>query len=105
MGRQSADLLQTAIQNAATKTTGFLATAVGLIALVITASGVFTEMQSTQHYLEGRTTRHHSDTAPASPRSEPGAGCHLLVSLVISTFLSALSDSFLRVMEHGWPRA
>src|SRR6478672_13551523 len=36
MGRQSADLLQTAIQNAATKTTGFLATAIGLIALIIT---------------------------------------------------------------------
>jgi hypothetical protein len=30
MGRQSADLLQVAIQNAATKTAGFLATAVGL---------------------------------------------------------------------------
>jgi hypothetical protein len=44
MGRQSADLLQTAIQSAASKTTGFLATAVGLIALIITASGVFTEM-------------------------------------------------------------
>src|SRR6478672_1647932 len=56
MGRQSADLLQTAIQSAAatsqnapavTRSTGLLATMIGLITLIITASGVFTEMQST----------------------------------------------------------
>ena len=47
MGRQSADLLQTAIQNASGKLSGTLATLVGIVALVITASGVFTEMQQT----------------------------------------------------------
>ena len=47
MGQQSAELLQTAIQNAARTSTGFLAAAVGIGTLVITASGVFTEMQQT----------------------------------------------------------
>jgi membrane protein len=47
MGRQSAELLQTAIQNASGKLSGTLATLVGVVALVITASGVFTEMQQT----------------------------------------------------------
>jgi membrane protein len=47
MGRQSAELLQTAIQNASGKLSGTLATLVGIVALVITASGVFTEMQQT----------------------------------------------------------
>ena len=47
MGRQSAELLQTAIQNASGKLSGRLATLVGIVALVITASGVFTEMQQT----------------------------------------------------------
>ena len=64
MGRQSADLLQTAIQSAATKTTGFLATMIGLITLIITASGVFTEMQSTLN-----TSGRPSHVAPRSPAS------------------------------------
>jgi len=47
MGQQSADLLQTAIKSAARSSSGFLAAAIGIITLIITASGVFTEMQQT----------------------------------------------------------
>ena len=47
IGQQSADLLETAIKSAARSSSGFLPAAIGIITLVITASGVFTEMQQT----------------------------------------------------------
>ena len=46
MGRESADLVQTAVQSASGKSSGILASVVGAITLLITASGVFGEMQS-----------------------------------------------------------
>jgi membrane protein len=45
MGQQSADLIQTAIESAARRSAGILAAATGIATLVITASGVFAEMQ------------------------------------------------------------
>ena len=45
MGRESADLVQAAVQSAG-KSSGILASMVGAITLLITASGVFGEMQS-----------------------------------------------------------
>ena len=97
MGQQSAELLQTAIQNAAQRSTGFLAAAVGIGTLVITASGVFTEMQQTLNVIwraEPRgTTISRLIRARAVSLGLVGAlGFLLLVSLVISTLLSALSD-------------
>src|SRR5215471_20072935 len=44
MGQQSADLLQTAIKSAGRSSSGLLPAAIGIATLVITASGVFTEM-------------------------------------------------------------
>src|ERR1700733_3228879 len=46
MGRESAEMLQTMIQNAGRRSSGILATIVGIVTLLITASGVFGEMQS-----------------------------------------------------------
>ena len=46
MGDQTAQLLQTAVASAAKKSSGTLATLIGLITLILTASGVFGEMQS-----------------------------------------------------------
>jgi membrane protein len=46
MGQQTADVLQTAIASAAGKSSGIIATLVGVATLVATASGVFGEMQS-----------------------------------------------------------
>src|ERR1700748_417998 len=43
MGHESADLLQTTIANASNTSSGILATIIGIITLLITASGVFTE--------------------------------------------------------------
>jgi membrane protein len=46
MGRQTAELLQTAVASSKSRSSGFLAAAVGLVTLVATASGVFGEMQA-----------------------------------------------------------
>lgn len=97
MGQQSADLLQTAIQSAATKTTGLLATAIGLVTLIVTASGVFTEMQHTLNIIwkaepHGTTVTRLLRARAASLGLVAALGFLLLVSLVISTVLSALSS-------------
>jgi membrane protein len=47
MGQQSAELLETAIKSAARSSSGLLPATIGIVTLVITASGVFTEMQQT----------------------------------------------------------
>ena len=44
MGRQTAELLQTAVASSKSRSSGFLAAAVGIVTLVVTASGVFGEM-------------------------------------------------------------
>ena len=46
MGQQTAEVLQTAVASAASKSSGIVATIIGIITLVITASGVFGEMQT-----------------------------------------------------------
>jgi membrane protein len=46
MGQQTADVVQTAIASAAGKSSGILATIIGVVTLLATASGVFGEMQS-----------------------------------------------------------
>src|ERR1700687_4068991 len=46
MGRSSAEMLQNAVQSASGKTSGTLGTVIGIVTLVVTASGVFGEMQA-----------------------------------------------------------
>jgi membrane protein len=46
MGQQTAEVLQTAVANAATESSGIVATMIGIITLIVTASGVFVEMQT-----------------------------------------------------------
>jgi membrane protein len=97
MGQQSADLIQTVIQNAAERSAGFLAAAIGVITLVITASGVFTEMQYTLNIIwraePHGTTLSRLIRARATSLALVGTlGFLLLVSLVVSTLISALSS-------------
>ena len=97
MGQQGSDLLQTVIQSASQRSSGLIAAAIGIVTLVITASGVFTEMQQTLNVIwraEPRgTTMSRLIRARAVSLGLVGAlGFLLLVSLVISTLLSALSD-------------
>ena len=46
MGQQTAEVLQTAVASAASKSSGVVATIIGIITLMVTASGVFGEMQT-----------------------------------------------------------
>ena len=46
IGQQSAELLQTAVASAQDKTSGKIATIVGVVMVIVTASGVFGEMQT-----------------------------------------------------------
>jgi membrane protein len=97
MGQQSADLLQTVIQSAAQRSSGILAAAVGIGTLIITASGVFTEMQQTLNVIwraepRGTTVSRLIRARAASLGLVGALGFLLLVSLVISTLLSAFSD-------------
>ena len=46
MGRDSAEALQTMIKSASTPGAGIIATTLGSLTLIVTASGVFGEMQS-----------------------------------------------------------
>jgi membrane protein len=46
MGRQTAEVLQTAVASAASKSSGMVATIIGIITLIVTASGIFVEMQT-----------------------------------------------------------
>ena len=46
MGKESAEMVQKAVQSASGKSAGIIASIIGVITLIITASGVFGEMQS-----------------------------------------------------------
>jgi membrane protein len=97
MGQQSADLLQTAINSAARSSSGFLPATIGIITLVITASGVFTEMQQTLNVIwraepKGTTVTRLIRARAASLGLVAALGFLLLVSLVVSALLTALSN-------------
>jgi membrane protein len=97
MGQQSADLIQTAIESAARRSAGILAAATGIATLVITASGVFAEMQQTLNVIWRAETRGTTISrlirARAISLGLVGAlGFLLLVSLAISALLSALEN-------------
>ena len=97
MGQQSADLLETAIKSAARSSSGFLPALVGIVTLVITASGVFTEMQQTLNVIwraepKGTTVSRLLRARAASLGLVAALGFLLLVSLVVSALLTALSN-------------
>lgn len=46
MGQQTAEVLQTAVRSASNTSSGVIASIIGVITLIVTASGVFGEMQT-----------------------------------------------------------
>jgi len=97
MGQQSAELLQAAIKSASGKSSGIFASALGIITLLVTASGVFGEMQSALNVIwraepKGTTVSRLIRARAASLGLVAALGFLLLVSLAISAGLSALSD-------------
>src|ERR1019366_7013680 len=92
MGRQSAELLQTAIDSASGKSSGIIATALGLLALLVTASGVFGEMQSALNTIWKAQPRGGTVTRLLKARAASAGLVATLgfLLLVISAVLTAL---------------
>jgi membrane protein len=106
MGRASADLVQTALESASGKSAGILASVVGAITLLITASGVFGEMQSALNAIwkaqpKGTAVSRLMRARAASLGLVAALGFLLLVSLVISAILSGLSSYINTVLPFG----
>ena len=106
MGRESADLVQTTVLSASGKSSGILASAVGTATLLITASGVFGEMQSALNAIwkvqpQGTTVSRLVRARAASLGLVAALGFLLLVSLVISAILSGLTSYINAVLPFG----
>jgi membrane protein len=95
MGAQSAEMVQSMIQSAGNRGAGTIATIVGIVALLITASGVFGEMQAALNVIwkaepkEGTVSR-LVRARLASLGLVVTLGFLLMVSLVVSAALKAL---------------
>ena len=95
MGKQSAEALQSMIKSASQPGAGLLATGLGLLTLLFTATGVFTEMQAALNAIwkaapEGTTLTRLVRVRLLSLGLVMSLGFLLLVSLVVSAGLSAL---------------
>jgi membrane protein len=94
MGRQTAEVLQPAVASAGGKSSSIIATIIGVVTLVATASGVFGEMQAALNSIW--KTRPHATTVSRLIRARAiglglvvALGFLLIVSLVISAGLTA----------------
>ena len=106
MGQQTADVLQTAVASASSKSSGILATIIGLVTVVITASGVFGEMQSALNVIwkakpEGTTVSRLIRARAASLGLVAALGFMLIVSLVVSAVLTAFGNYLNSILPFG----
>lgn len=108
MGRQTADLLQTAVASSKSKSSGFLAAAVGIITLVVTASGVFGEMQAALNKIwkaepAGTTVGRLVRARAKSLGLVAALGFLLVVSLAVSAALTAFAGQINATLPFGGP--
>jgi membrane protein len=107
MGRQTAEVLQSAVASASGASSGIIATIVGMMTLMITASGVFGELQSTLNAIwkaepTGLTTVSRLIRARAASLGLVAAlGFLLMVSLVVSAALTAFGNYLNSVLPFG----
>ena len=97
MGQQTADVLQSAITSASGKSSGMLATIIGIASLVVTASGVFSEMQSALNAVwkiesKATTLSRLLRTRAIGFGLVAALGFLLIVSLAVSAGLAAFGD-------------
>lgn len=97
MGQQTAEVLQTAVANASGKSSGILATIIGVATLIATASGTFGEMQSALNAIwkakpEGTTVSRLIRARAASLGLVATLGFLLIVSLAASAALTAFGN-------------
>jgi membrane protein len=96
MGQQTAEILQTAVASASSKPSGIMATIIGVVTLVVTASGVG-EMQTALNVIwkakpKGTTASRLIRARAASLGLVASLGFLLMVSLVVSTALTAFGN-------------
>ncbi len=106
MGQQTAEVLQTAVASASGKSSGIWATIIGIVMLIVTASGVFGEMQSALNAIwkakpKGTTVSRLIRARAASLGLVGALGFLLMVSLVVSAGLSAFGDYLNSVLPFG----
>src|SRR6202047_3518070 len=106
MGPQTAEVLQSAVASAAGKSSGIVATIVGIITLIATASGVFGEMQSTLNAIwkakpKGTTVSRLIRARATSLGLVAALGFLLMVSLVVSAALTAFGDPLNSILPLG----
>ena len=97
MGPESADLLKTALQSASSRLSGTWAAAIGIVTLLVAASGVFGEMQQSLNTIwkvepRGSSLSRLVRARAASLGLVAALGFLLLVSLVASAAISALGN-------------
>jgi membrane protein len=106
MGQQIAEVLQTAIASASGKSSGIVATIIGIITLIVTASGVFGEMQTSLNVIwkaepKGITVSRLIRARAASLGLVAALGFLLMVSLVVSTGLTAFGNYLDSILPFG----
>jgi membrane protein len=103
MGPQSASFLQLAIGTASNHSSGILATLIGVVSLIITASGVFGEMQTALNAVwraspEGTAVERLIKARLTSLTLVVTLGFLLLVSLVIGAAIAAVGEALNNIM-------
>ncbi len=106
MGQQTAEVLQSAVANAATKSSSIIATIIGFVTVLVTASGVFVEMQSSLNAiwkaeLQGTTLSRWIRARAASIGLVAALGFLLMVSLLVSAGLTAFGNYFNSILPFG----
>ena len=106
MGQQTADVLQAAIASAAGKSSSIFATMVGIATLVLTASGVFGEMQSALNAIwktepQAKTVSRLIQARAVSLGLVAALGFLLIVSLAVSAGLTAFGNYLDSIMPIG----
>jgi membrane protein len=106
VGDQTAQLLQTAVASASKKSSGALATLVGLLTLILTASGVFGEMQSALNAIwkaepSGTAITRLIRARAVSLGLVAALGFLLLVSLAVNAMLTAFGNQLNAVLPFG----
>jgi membrane protein len=106
MGQQTAEVLQTAVASASSKSSGILATIIGIVTLIVTASGVFGEMQTALNSIwkakpKGTTVSRLIRARAASLGLVAALGFLLMVSLVVSTGLTAFGNYLNSILPFG----
>jgi len=106
MGRQTAELLQTALASSKSKSSGILAAAVGIVTLIVTASGVFGEMQAALNKVwkaqpKGTTVGRLVRARAKSLGLVAALGFLLMVSLGVSAALTAFENQINAAVPFG----